>query len=91
LLLLLNADHREVGFVLPSVPGPQQWTRLIDTADCETHEQLPVAAVGDRYPLMGRSLALFALVPPGRIGGAFGLIQDGLLTGTRPDTAWHRS
>jgi isoamylase len=90
LLLLLNADHRDQEFLLPSVPGPQSWTRLIDTAHV-TAGDLPMVAAGDRYGLMGRSLALFALVAPDAPGGNFALIRDGLIDGRRPETPWHRS
>ena len=47
LLLLLNAHHEAIEFVLPGAG----WVRLIDTAD----EQAPAA---NKYALQGRSLAL---------------------------------
>lgn len=89
LLLLFNADHREQDFFMPSIPGPQQWTRLLDTSDT-TPEELPVIAVGDRYRLNARSLALFALVATGKAGGNFEQIQQGLMSGVFPTTPWHR-
>jgi isoamylase len=89
LLLLFNADHRDQEFLMPSIPGPQQWTRLLDTSDANPQD-LPVVAVGERYHLKARSLALFALVATGKAGGNFELIHKGLLSGIRPETPWHR-
>ena len=74
---------------MPSGPGPQYWTRLIDTSEA-TNTQLSMVAVGDRYHLNGRSLTLFALVAVEKAGGNFDLICKGLLSGVRPGTPWHR-
>ena len=56
LVLLLNAHHEEITFVLPG--AAQRYNVLVDTAAAEgasTH-----FAPGDPYPLAGRSLALLA-------------------------------
>lgn len=90
LLLLVNASHRDLDFLMPSVPGPQHWTRLLDTRE-SAQSDLPVIGVGEHYHLNGRSLALFALVVQGKAGENFELIHRGLTSGVRPETVWHRS
>ena len=89
LLLLVNADHRDVPFLMPSIPGPQQWTLLLDTVT-PTRQELPVVAVGDQHVLPGRALALFALIAPGTTSGHVDLIRRGVLSDVKPDGAWHR-
>lgn len=90
-LLLFNADHRDQEFLMPSIPGAQHWTRLIDTADtANPGAELPVVAMGDRYHLGGRSLAMFALVLLDPHSDNLAVIQQGLRDGIRPDTPWHR-
>ena len=62
LLVLLNAHTGKVPFTLPPLEADQQWQRFIDTI-----EERAVARVfrpGVRYPLQGRSVAVFRLVPP---------------------------
>ena len=90
LLLLFNADHQDQQVVMPRIPGPEQWTRLLDTAE-PRQEALAVVSVGDHYHLVARSLALFALEASGRSGGNFELIRKGLIGGGMPETPWHRS
>jgi len=90
LMLLFNADHQDQHVVMPRVPGPDQWTRLLDTAS-PPQETLAVISVAERYRLTGRSLALFALEASSRAGGNFELIRKGLLGGGMPETPWHRS
>jgi glycogen operon protein len=62
LLMLLNAHEDKVAFTLPALDQEQQWERILDTAD-------PVATErrfnpGGRYPLQGRTLAVFKMMPP---------------------------
>jgi glycogen operon protein len=60
MLLVLNAFHDLVGFVLPQCPGGERWRRLIDT---NLDSSAPVAAFGsgESYDITGRSLLLFVL------------------------------
>jgi isoamylase len=58
LLILLNAHYEEVPFTLPKVKG-RSWLRVIDTIEARVPEQR--FAGGAKYPLQGRSLALFTL------------------------------
>ncbi|MGE3403993.1 MAG: glycogen debranching protein GlgX [Vicinamibacterales bacterium] len=58
LLMLLNAHHEEVPFVLPNMQG-RPWVRVFDTIEARS----PEARYGGArtYPLKGRTLALFRL------------------------------
>ena len=62
LLILLNAHDEKVPFTLPPLEPEQQWHRVFDTMGPHTAERAFKAGV--RYPLQGRSLALFKVVPP---------------------------
>ncbi|HEY7169608.1 MAG TPA: glycogen debranching protein GlgX [Vicinamibacterales bacterium] len=62
LLLLLNAHHDKVPFTLPDLEPDQQWQRVFDTISATTPERTYRA--GGRYPLQGRSVAVFKVVPP---------------------------
>ncbi len=57
LLILLNAHHEELPFCLPATISGQQWELLIDT----THAGAVTGQFESehRYPLKGRSLAVF--------------------------------
>jgi isoamylase len=79
LLLVFNADHRDQDFLMPDIPGPDQWTCLLDTAR-EQHEKLAIIEVGDAYVMSGRSLALFALEAQGQVDSNFARIRDFLLS-----------
>ncbi|MBV9172204.1 MAG: glycogen debranching protein GlgX [Chloroflexi bacterium] len=66
LLLLANAYHEELPFVLPEAGGDSmEWEVLLDTRDGPQTPQ-PYASrcfdIGDEYPLGGRSLALLRRV-----------------------------
>ena len=56
LVLLLNAHHEEIQFVLPG--EAQRYEVLLDTARTQT--RATKFTPGERYPLQGRSLALLA-------------------------------
>ena len=62
LLVLLNAHTDKVPFTMPPLEPDQQWQRLIDTIEEQATER--VYKPGIRYPLQGRSVAVFRLVPP---------------------------
>ncbi|PPQ34049.1 glycogen debranching protein GlgX [Rhodopila globiformis] len=61
-LLVLNAYHDVVTFMLPEVVGGTIWRRLLDTniPDDNSHASF---RTGDGYEVTGRSLVLFALEP----------------------------
>ncbi len=62
LLVLMNAHTDTVPFTLPPLEADQQWQRLVDTVDEQTADLL--FRPGVSYPLEGRSMAVFRLVPP---------------------------
>jgi glycogen operon protein len=64
LLVLLNAHHDKVPFTLPSLESNQQWRRMFDT--CDAHGVDRIYKPSSRYPLEGRSVAVFRVVPPVR-------------------------
>jgi glycogen operon protein len=62
-LLLFNAHHEDIGFVIPDLPGAS-WNALLDTA-METGEAPPqVYAVGETCELRARSIALLTRALP---------------------------
>jgi isoamylase len=62
LLLMVNAHHETVPFVLPSVPGGKRWRLLVDTNEAvEFHR--PISQAGGAVDVSGRSLALWELQP----------------------------
>jgi isoamylase len=79
LLLVFNAFHDVVEFVLPEVPEGQRWVGLIDTHDPGRTDP-PVFDFGHRYEVTGRSLLLFALTTeerqPRRLRVGVGAILD---------------
>ncbi|MDE1166582.1 MAG: glycogen debranching protein GlgX [Pseudomonas sp.] len=60
LLLIVNAHHDVVNFVLPEVPEGEFWNCLVDTnrPDLRSHERLDF---GSDFLVTGRSLLLFEL------------------------------
>ena len=62
LLVLLNAHSDKVPFTLPSLDADQQWRRVIDTY--EPHSPDRAFKPGSRYPLQGRSVVVFRVIPP---------------------------
>ena len=61
ILLLLNAHHDSIPFVMPKTKGNVRWERLLDTADAHTEPM--VLEPGWQYPLEGRSLAVLRTQP----------------------------
>ncbi len=66
LLVLLNAYHEQLEFVLPPAGGESEcWQVVFDTERRPMPDgRGPVHAVGSAYPLAGRSLVLLRRVPP---------------------------
>jgi glycogen operon protein len=62
LMLLLNAHHEGVSFTLAPLEPHQQWQRVFDTDDPAAAEQ--AYGAGTYYPLTGRSVAVFKVMPP---------------------------
>jgi glycogen operon protein len=62
LLVLLNGHHDKVPFTLPALEGTQHWQRVFDTFDPHGVDRLYRA--GARYPLQGRSVAVFKFLSP---------------------------
>jgi glycogen operon protein len=64
LLVLLNGHTDKVPFTLPSTDSEQQWQRVADTFDPHGADRL--YRPGARYPLQGRSVAVFKVLSPFR-------------------------
>jgi len=62
-LLLFNAHHENVPFVLPAIAG-DPWKALFDTALEPARPAQRTYAPGEHYPLSGRSLALLTRDAP---------------------------
>jgi isoamylase len=63
LLVLLNGHDEKVPFILPDLGDPRhQWLRVMDTMAPRTAERAFRPA--SRYPLQGRSVAMFKMTPP---------------------------
>lgn len=60
LLLLFNAYHEPLDFVLPGVDGGPPWTPLLDSGAPEGRDDLPPLPPGGSYPLQGRSVAVLS-------------------------------
>ncbi len=60
LLIVLNAHHEDVAFVLPHATGGTTWTRLVDTSSA-TADDGDAIETGAAYTSMARSLQLFTL------------------------------
>jgi isoamylase len=64
LLLITNAYHDVVPFILPKVAGGRDWRRVVDTNRPEEDDDPDRSALyrfGQQYQVTGRSLLLFAL------------------------------
>jgi len=60
LLILFNAHHEDIDFILPAYEGASEWLLLLDTSDPDG-DDTTMCKVGTSYPLKGRSLVLYAL------------------------------
>jgi isoamylase len=56
-LLLMNAHHEEIPFILPSLAEGAHWRAIVDTTWCDQSRR-SVHNAGQTYPLKARSLAL---------------------------------
>ena len=63
-LLLLNAHHEAVPFIVPAHKARVRWELLLDTRDWDLGPRLPAFRAGETYPLEARSLALLRLRRP---------------------------
>jgi glycogen operon protein len=63
-LLLLNAHHEPIPFVLPAHRARVRWELVLDTRDWGVGPRAPVFRAGDNYPLEARSLAVLRLRSP---------------------------
>ena len=85
LLIVVNAYHDAVKFILPGFVGGDQWLGLIDTNDPERRESATLKT-GNAYEVTGRSLLLFAALTsgePARLVSriAFDMLHDGVRPG----------
>jgi glycogen operon protein len=64
-LLLLNAHHEPIEFVLPAHRPRMRWELVLDTREWTVEPR--AFRAGDSYPLEGRSLALLRLRAPRRV------------------------
>ena len=62
-IILFNAHHEELPFVIPRIGSPDKWRVLIDSSVPENGEWTAYES-GSNYPLRGRSLAM--LIRPRR-------------------------
>jgi glycogen operon protein len=62
LLILLNAHHEAVPFVLPAHKKGTRWERILDTTDGAASRSKRLAKGGRTYHLQEHSLAVFRLV-----------------------------
>jgi glycogen operon protein len=62
LLVLLNAHHEPVPFVLPAHRPKLQWELIRDTQEASGTRDMPPMPGGDAYELEARSLAVLRLV-----------------------------
>ena len=58
-ILLLNAHHEQIDFAIPALPPAGRWSVVIDTSrDDGGCADQRTFSTGERFPLVGRSLAL---------------------------------
>jgi len=65
-LILLNAHHEPVPFVLPAHEASVRWEPVLDTRDWDGEADRQPLRTGARYLLEGRSLAVLRLGRPSR-------------------------
>jgi isoamylase len=66
LLMLLNARHKPLSFVLPDHGAGTQWELILDTRESTGKRQSPLISGGEPYELETRSRVLLRL--PGNKG-----------------------
>jgi len=60
-MLLVNAHHEAVPFILPAHRAGMRWEPVLDTRDWTVPRRAPTFRAGDTYPLEGRTLAVLRL------------------------------
>ena len=60
LLILINAHHEQIPFILPAHKRGTRWEPLVDTSVQKPHGMV---RGGTAYPLEGRSLTVLCLIP----------------------------
>jgi len=65
-LLILNAYHEQIDFVLPTTKEDQRWELVFDTS--APSESVEAKSGADKYQVKGRSVALFATRLPAEVG-----------------------
>jgi glycogen operon protein len=60
-LLLINAHHEPIQFMLPAPPANVQWQLVLDTIQDVIPAHAPLTTEGKHYDLKGRSLALMQI------------------------------
>ena len=65
-LLLMNAHHEEILFVVPQAPSGSGWFAILDTSCQTTRNPDAYYTSPAKYPLRARSLALLVEREPGR-------------------------
>jgi len=63
-LLLLNAHHESIPFILPAHQARVRWELVVDTRDWTLPPRRPIFRAGESYPLEARSLAVLRLRRP---------------------------
>jgi isoamylase len=63
-LLLLNAHHEAIPFVLPAHRARVRWEVVLDTRDWDVGRAVAAFRAGESYPLEGRALAVLRLRRP---------------------------
>jgi glycogen operon protein len=66
-LLLLNAHHEEIPFVVPAPPSNYGWVAIVDTSCQTSNHPDSFYPTGMSYPLKPRSLALLVERPAERV------------------------
>jgi isoamylase len=58
LLMLINAHHEDIAFMLPEFEGLHNWDVLLDTKDALGNPEIMHCKAGQAYPVGGRALVL---------------------------------
>lgn len=66
LLLLFNAHHKDVSFILPSHRSSVRWGLIVDSAEPAASQGRGLYKGGETYQLTSRSIVLFSLLPDSR-------------------------
>jgi isoamylase len=90
MLLLLNAHHESISFTFPTTKAHHTWERVLETAEAGAGRSN--VQPGEKYPLQGRSLAVFRLrqeeeVPKARSTSETERSRPELLTAAAPAPA----